>query len=520
MMESTGRAARLKSRSRRAYLAFSLSACVAAVSIFVFSQFRLNGESVVRNNPLFLLLCAVLGCVLLAPAVYLVPRGRLDLFHPLVYPVVLYLFPVFVIGSLTLATPMPPSWIVSYVYDPNYYLNLALVYIIVGFLSLNLGFALPVASRLGQAVANHIPDWKWSASAVRLPSLVLLGIGTVATFYGYAQGVLGYQVLETPLLTGGTISTFTLLSTLGAFMLWHSYFRRDRSKREVWTPILILLVVQVLISSALSGSRYTLLSGTLTIFAAYHFAGGRLRKRTLVPVGIVGVLAILLGFALGTAFRDIKGSENAVPLQETIDVAGLTVNQMATIGAGGTLELGVGAFLQRIENLSSFAVIVGNYERLRPLEEQYGIAGNIWTYTWTAFIPRFLWPEKPLISDARAIGALYFNFPTNSFAMTVFGDLLRNFGPIGIPLGMLFLGFLLRVLWSALITPMPVSAWPAATYYLLLTSVNYESFYGTIIPAWVRIAFVCLVGGLFANALSGASRRASRTASFARSVPS
>lgn len=492
-------------KRRHRYIVFSGLAFLVAALVFGLAHFRPHPGSPITDAGLFLLLVGLLACVLLTPAVYLAAQKRFSLFHPLVYPVIFYLFPVFIIGSLTLISPLPTSWIVSRISDPNYYLNLSLVYIAVGSAGLVLGYATPFASKLGRVLNNRTPQWSWSSSAARVPGLLLFAVGTIVTLYSYALGVLGYQIRDTPLLAGGTVATFAHLGTMGAFILWHSYFRRDRGKPEVWAPILVLLLGQVAVSGALSGSRYTLLSGALTILAAYHFSGGRYSPRLIVQMVFAVALAILLGFAVGTAFRDVKGSEEVVPLEETFDVAGATLTEMATLGAGGTLDLAVDAVLQRLENLSSFAVIVSNYERLRPLEQQYGIAGNIWTYTWTAFIPRFIWPDKPLISDARAVGALYFSVPTNSFAMTVFGDLLRNFGPIGIPLGMMLLGFMLRILWSALIGSGPVPAWHAATYYLLLTSVNYESFYGTIIPGWVRVAFVCLLGGLLANVLARAA---------------
>ena len=51
-------------------------------------------------------------------------------------------------------------------------------------------------------------------------------------------------------------------------------------------------------------------------------------------------------------------------------------------------------------------------------------------------IPRVIWKEKPSASDARKYSDLYFNQSDTSFAITPIGDLLRNFGIIGIPIGM------------------------------------------------------------------------------------
>ena len=80
-------------------------------------------------------------------------------------------------------------------------------------------------------------------------------------------------------------------------------------------------------------------------------------------------------------------------------------------------------------------MVVANYEQLAPYEASYGLENNILNDLYTSFIPRFIWNEKPPTSDARAYSDLYFNFGENSFAISPFGDLIRNFGPIGIPLG-------------------------------------------------------------------------------------
>ncbi len=57
-----------------------------------------------------------------------------------------------------------------------------------------------------------------------------------------------------------------------------------------------------------------------------------------------------------------------------------------------------------------------------------------------------IWKEKPSSSDARKYSDLYFNQNDTSFAITPIGDLLRNFGIVGILcIGMLVIGIFLRI---------------------------------------------------------------------------
>jgi hypothetical protein len=117
----------------------------------------------------------------------------------------------------------------------------------------------------------------------------------------------------------------------------------------------------------------------------------------------------------------------------------------------------------------------------------------------TFAIPRVIWAEKPVASEPRKYSELYFDYGDNSFTITPMGDLLRNFGWEGIPLGMFILGILLRIIYSALVENQPFSLWRITLYFMLLTSVSYESFYGGILPFLVKVGTVSVVGLLIVN---------------------
>lgn len=73
----------------------------------------------------------------------------------------------------------------------------------------------------------------------------------------------------------------------------------------------------------------------------------------------------------------------------------------------------------------------------------------------TAVIPRFLWPDKPIIAlgqwFAVAVGAAYVtdrNVVNNSINMTIPGELYLDFGWFGIVFGCLLFGLFFRMLWN------------------------------------------------------------------------
>lgn len=444
--------------------------------------------------------------VVLIPSVYLIFRRRFDLFHPLVYAAWSYLFPAFVLGSLVLASGAYEWWFMALIPDHRYYFSLTLLYIAVGFAGLSLGFALPVARRIGASLSRRFPAWEWEPANLLWPGGFLLVVGESFRIAAFSAGATGYQYTAGAEVLGTTFVTVASLSSMGSFLLWFMIFRAKRRTLRHYV-VACVLVVLVLYLTMIAGYRGALLHSMVSLAMAYWLSGRRLELRQGVVFGVLLSIALVVGMVYGTTFRQIKGSEAQVSLSEYLEIVAATLAAVSNRSLGENLAFGVESLLQRLETVSSVAVIVANYEYLRPLEAGYGLANTIWTYTWTAFIPRFIWPDKPLISDARAIGALYFNYGDNSPPITPMADLLRNFGPIGVPLGMALLGFALRILYSALIEDQQVSAWRSVAYYMLLSSVSYEGFYGTILPGWIRTGFALLLGGILVNMWGSANRR-------------
>lgn len=106
--------------------------------------FFVTDDSQDSRGYLFLLpWCFLTGIVLLAPSAYLYYKKQFNLFHPLVFPVWSFFFPGFVGGGLILALEIVHPWYFSYIQDERYSLPLTLVYVMIGYASLTLGFYLP-----------------------------------------------------------------------------------------------------------------------------------------------------------------------------------------------------------------------------------------------------------------------------------------------------------------------------------------------------------------------------------------
>jgi len=430
--------------------------------------------------------------VLLSPSIILIRRGSFDLFHPLVFSVWTYLFPAFVGGAVIITAGLNEPYFFSFIESPETNLPLSLMYICLGFLGMCIGFVIPHAGRLGEWLRSRAPEGEWSGFNVWLAGGVLVLLGVGINIVGFVQGLLGYQRVSETAIFDGLISFLSTILTVGFVLLWTRIFR----ERKLGVPhylVIVVLFILIPFRMALMGNRAGLLAAIVPIGIAFAYSGRTLKLIHGAVFGVLVFFALIVGVLYGTAFREIKGSEERIASGAYLEQVGATVEYLGRTDPWNLLGDNAQELASRVENLSSLAVVVSNHERLAPYEAGYGIENNIVNDLSTSLVPRFIWADKPPTIDPRLYSDLYFDYSENSFAMTPFGDLLRNFGVVGIPLGMLIVGFYLRVVYSFLIANQTPTLWGAAAYFPLLTVINYEGFYSTFIPSAIRVAVVIVI---------------------------
>ncbi|MGI8787280.1 MAG: O-antigen polymerase [Pyrinomonadaceae bacterium] len=438
----------------------------------------------------------LLGIVLAAPNIYLIHKKRFNFFHPIVFASWSYFIPAFFFGGLILASGLSQPFYLTFVEDERYNLPLTLVYVILGFGGLTLGCFFPYSRKAGEKIRDYLPIWNWKPDAVILPGILLLAIGLGNSIIAFGLGILGYQKVDQIGEFDGLIFLLTLLWLEASFLLWTVIFRTKKLNILHYTVVGLLLATS-LTKSAFQGNRGSLIQVFFMVACAFVLSVKRLALRHYVAGSILLVMALVVGMIYGTTFRNIKQTEDRVSFDEYVNNIAVTFDKLFDQDLTQNLSEGAAAITERIEAVSSLAVIVSNYEKLEPYEESYGLKDNIRNDSLTFFIPRPLWKDKPVGSDPRKFADLYFNYGENSFTITPMGDLLRNFGPFGVPLGMFILGFILSVIYSSLIENQEFSFWRSAVYFILLTSVSYEGFYGTIIPYLIKYGLLAVVGVIF-----------------------
>lgn len=439
--------------------------------------------------------CLLTGVVIAAPSLYLFYKKRFNLFHPLVFAAWSYFFPAFFVGGMVLSAGYSQPFFLNFVQDERYSLPLTLVYVMLGYIGLSIGFFLPFGRKIGEKISQKLPEWNWKSEQVMIPGLVLLAIGLFNTVFGFAAGVIGFQRVEEIGVFDGTIFLFTLFWLEAAFLLWLMVFRTKQLTLNHYLVIGILLAIS-LTKSALQGNRGSLFQVFILIAFAFVSSGRTIKFQHKILASVLLALALVVGMIYGTTFRNVKQSQDIVSFDVYVGNVFEAFGKIADQGVFASMEEGFVALAERIDAVSSLAVVVSNYEKLAPYEESYGLDNNIWKDSITFLIPRVVWNDKPLATDPSKYADLYFNFSENSFTLTPIGDLLRNFGPIGIPLGMIILGFALRIVYTGLVENQGFSFWRSSIYYMLLTSISYEGSYGLIIPYLLKVGFIAVLGML------------------------
>ena len=180
--------------------------------------------------------------------------------------------------------------------------------------------------------------------------------------------------------------------------------------------------------------------------------------------------AVFLGAVMGKPSLSVLKRRALIPIYAAVAV--FVVYFGAFAGArshGGGLERVVSAYelYERVERgdpapsvaqqtvLSRLTTLNQLSQVGRVVEEDGFLRGQTLEYLGFAFIPRFLWPEKPTIAKgawwALRIGQANIHADgsiSNSVNMTIPGELYLNFGWVGVVTGCLLFGAFLAILWD------------------------------------------------------------------------
>jgi hypothetical protein len=350
-------------------------------------------------------------------------------------------------GSLTLAVMFVVRPLALVLYQQTSYkgfdltaqFDQVLVMATVGALAFAVGYRANVGRRFARIVPV-VPDDSDDNSVI----LFAVGVCFVAML-AYAEAAISIGVSPTAVFSTGFVqnpnqsSAYLYLAPYMPVPAALLLFRTGLRRKQVSVVVASLLVVVVMVNIiASSGKRFwTLLF--LSAFVLYPIL--RFRWRVPLRFGIPAVLVMLI-FVQATQDRRAGDNRRAVKSTEPSITSSLIETTIHPARSVKALLLGPTIEMFDADDLEfQYVPQTLGYHPFSAIENLVA-----------APIPRQLWPSKPFNSDGildkTFFGEHGVTSSSASVAFSVLGGFYYDSGLIGVALGMLFIGTLLRVLYE------------------------------------------------------------------------
>jgi len=485
---------------------------VGLVSLVGFAAIVLLKINAISSRIDWLAIALIAGHLILisVPLLEMHRRGIFDLFHPLLWASLSYVIPYIIIKAAALALFDFQSGFFHFLGSLQPFLNQALLYMLLGNTALWIGYYLP----LGKRASRRLPRFKMEIHEKRIFfwgfGFLLLGVSI--TLYLSSTGQYGYSLSEVTKFLG-LFQTLSKLESIGLFMMIWAFLRIRNRPLSIWLvtaiPVGIFVVMRML-----SGGRSSLYSVALLLIGAYMYAKyPNVRIRSTLPKLLLLILTIVLGFVFFTNYRTLRTEYTALDNKVSI---GEQMSLWSSVGSGlfesdsnpSTGEW-VEQIITRFDVLDSLALILARADELKTQEQAVGIDNNILKEMFWTWVPRFVYPAKPMISDLNLwINRLYRDSPFMSWmGQSAIGDLYRNGRTVAVIIGMIVLGIYLRVLKEWLVGGGKLSITEALLYYFLLMEITLPTNYASFLTNGMRTLFVLVLSLVAVRVLSGSRHK-------------
>jgi len=448
--------------------------------------------------------------LIIVPMLEMNRKGVFDFFHPLMWASISYLIPYVIIKAIAFVLFDFQSGFFQFLGSQQPYLNKALLYMLLGNTALWIGYYLPI----GKKASQRLPRIKMEIHerTIFLWGLIFIFLGVAFTLYLSSTGQYGYGLSEVTKFLG-LLETLAKLGSIGLFMMFWAFTRIQTRPPSIWLATAISIGIFAFMRM-LSGGRSSLYSVALLLIGAYLYAKyPHVRLRSILPKLLFLILTIVLGFIFFTNYRALR--EEYAALEDKVRVG----EQMSLWRSVGTRLFGseanpstgewVDQIITRFDVLDSLALILARADEMKPEEKAAGIDNNILKEMFWTWVPRFVYPDKPVISDLNLwINRLYRDSPFMSWmGQSAIGDLYRNGRTVAVIFGMIFLGIYLRVLKEWLVGTDKLSIAAALIYYFLLMEITLAANYTPFLTGGMRTCFILVIPLAVIRALSGSRHK-------------
>lgn len=370
-------------------------------------------------------------CFTLIPYIVYFNKKRKDIFEPIywatAYFSVLYIVrPLYdlTIGSVFLGSPPFDN-------DTMTAFNLSLIYIIISFICVLLGYY-SIFGKLFVASFRPLPiEWDQLKVYYCAPLFLVVGFISYYALINSFGGITYYLFNKADTLTAtGLDYIYNGINCISlVFVMGLTRFYAQGKGRIITFAFLFPIVLLV---GILSGGKAGFLIPFLYILLAYHYLKKRVKISWIFTFVVVTILAIPF-------FNAYRYADNLAQIISALD-------KMLTEDNDFLIKQVMGRFY----GIDSLTIII----RDTPNVMDYQLGATILPLLY-AWIPRALWPDKPIISFSKIFGETYlgqfFSGTGTAASVTMLGEVYLNFHIAGMIVGSFLIGLILRAIYEYLI---------------------------------------------------------------------
>jgi len=353
--------------------------------------------------------------------IYVMSKKRFDLFEPIWSFSAFYVL-IFSVRPLYLIyTDAEVSTLSSF--------PLAIVYGSIGLLAFYIGYTTKLSYRIATKLVPFAKDW--ARRRIYIMTIVFLGFSIIGLAYlaklgGMSIKEIFLSPLEAAYARKGIGTTFLgwlpLLIRLSFWLLYASYILQRKKVTKTHKAFLLVSFIIALTLAYGTGYRRPIFEVLLVpIILRHYLLEKKVRFRHLL---IIFPFLFILPYLL-QEFR-IIGYKELI----------------------SDVEINFFGFVQDLKPFDDFVFLIDGVPD--NLNFQYGIQ-YFYRFAFIAFIPRIIWPDKPIISTEFLYTRAFYGRVPTTHTLTIPGELYLQFHVVGIIIGMFILGIILKTSYNYLI---------------------------------------------------------------------
>ena len=322
--------------------------------------------------------------------------------------------------------------------------------VILGNIALWVGYVLPFLKPVGERLHVFFKDWAnkvISISEFRI--WLLFFIGLAARFYIQSNNLGGYFSYDANERIGALayiqyiwlIENLTILSLVVYFCE-----QLQKGRKANWFGFLLMLLLE-LATVFLGGFKGAVIFRIIYLAIAYAYIREefpwKLAAAGLMILILIMPVNLMMRTEYSSGYSEIESGRISTIVSGSFSALGSVISDETEYSFVSTPE----RFIRQSAQLQDFSMAVQFVDRTG-----FSMNGAELLNIFFSFIPRAIWPSKPIVSLGGWFNTeVYGGGPNNAAAITVPGDFYLNFGWLGVPIGMLLYGALLRVITVGLL---------------------------------------------------------------------